>query len=84
MSLGSEAGIEVVLHGALSKHAPARGRVSLTPDSIEGFTAMDICRLLGIPEKMVSFVARNGIKCSKEEFIYPGDKLDVFPPMIGG
>lgn len=76
--------IEVVLHGALSAYSPEPGRTRAVLKVSEPRKACEVYRLLGVPEESVSFVARNGSKCSKEEIISPGDKLDVFPPLIGG
>ncbi|HHY39333.1 MAG TPA: hypothetical protein GX507_10455 [Clostridia bacterium] len=80
----SSSTIEVVLHGALSAYSPEPGRAHVALKVSEPHKACEVYRLLGVPEESVSFVARNRSKCSKEEIISPGDRLDVFPPLIGG
>jgi len=77
--------IEVNLFASLARLKPAdAGRKSWQVQCDEGTTVSTLLLQIGIPEKEVKLIFRNGIMSSPEEMLQDGDRLGIFPPVGGG
>jgi len=77
--------IEVNLFASLVRLKPddAAGK-SWWVDCDEGTTVSDLLVNIGVPEKEVKLIFRNGVMCNQEETLYDGDRVGIFPPVGGG
>lgn len=77
--------IEVNLFASLARLKPddAVG-TSWWVDCDEGTTVSKLLAHMGVPEKEVKLIFRNGVMCSHEETLHDGDRVGVFPPVGGG
>ena len=49
-----------------------------------GITIADFLTRLGVPEKEVWLVAKNGEQVKRDVTLDPGDSLELFAPVAGG
>ena len=77
--------IEVNLFASLAHLKPddAVGK-SWWVDCDEGTTVLELLVHIGVPEKEVKLIFRNGVMCNHEEILRDGDRVGVFPPVGGG
>ena len=77
--------IEVNLFASLARLKPddAVGK-SWWVDCDEGTTITKLMVLIGVPEKEVKLIFRNGVMCNPEETLHDGDRMGIFPPLGGG
>ena len=77
--------IEVNLFASLARLKPDdAGGKSWRVKCDEGTTVSKLLVHIGVPEKEVKLIFRNGIMCSHEETLHDGDRVGIFPPVGGG
>jgi molybdopterin converting factor small subunit len=75
----------VRLNGSLSSYSDDKNPLYVS-FSRKKVTVQEILlkMALGIPEKSVAFLAVNGMKSTKDQWITDGDVIDIFPFVAGG
>jgi molybdopterin converting factor small subunit len=77
--------IEVNLFASLARLKPDdAGGKSWRVKCDEGTTVSKLLVHIGVPEKEVKLIFRNGVMCSPEETLRDGDRVGIFPPVGGG
>ena len=77
--------VKLLLFGGLRKHLPeeSEGRSNLM-DLPEGLRVKDVLDRLSLPAQIPKIIFLNGAKVGEEEGLTDGDRLSIFPPMVGG
>ena len=77
--------VRLLLFGVLRDLLPDKSddRSSLM-DLPEGFKVKDVLERLSLPADLPKIIFLNGAKVGEEEGLTDGDRLSIFPPMVGG
>lgn len=75
--------IQLKLHGPLQKYGKSAGYFEL---DIKAKTCMisELIAEIGVPASAISFVSVNGIKQGLHFMLQGGEKITVYPHVVGG
>ncbi|MBW2617515.1 MAG: MoaD/ThiS family protein [Deltaproteobacteria bacterium] len=77
--------VKLLLFGGLRDYLPEKSdnRASLV-DLPEETRIKDLLDRLSLPAQLPKIIFLNGVKVGEEEGLTDGDRLSIFPPMVGG
>lgn len=61
-----------------------QGRQQVEVVAVEGSTAADVIKAAGIPFDEVGFIVRNNVKIDEGLILSNGDRIKLYPYVIGG